>query len=129
MKKSKRLAALIVVLLMSTVFSGFALSDYVFFPEKPSTAQWSAEMLCKKWEEQKRYVQTYSTDDESRERGYRIAAAESQKDLKNYIHINSVVQENNSIRSYKDDVREISKQICSANEAFVEVFLDSLDQL
>jgi hypothetical protein len=129
MKKSKRLAALLVVLLMSTVFSGFALSDYVFFPEKPQTAQWSAEMLCKMWEDQKKYVQTYSTDEKSRERGYRIAAAESQKELKGYIQINAVKRENESVRSYKEDVRQISKQICNANEVFIDVFLGSLDQL
>jgi len=129
MKKSKRIAALLIVLVMSTVFSGFALSDYVFFREKPVSAQWTAEMLCKEWEEQKQHVQTYSTDDASRERGYRIAAAESQKDLKKNVMINAVIRENAEMRSYKEDVRETSAEICNANEAFIEVFLRSLDEL
>ncbi len=94
-----------------------------------SSAQWTAEMLCKSWEEQKKSIRAYSTENGTK-RGYKIAIAKIQKEIRQNSNVVEVIKkENKEEERYKIQIRKLSKKICSADQEFTDGFLKSLDKL
>ncbi len=128
MRKWKKYASLIIAV-TSIMLIGFSTIDSPLLSGKATSARWTAEMLCKAWEEQKNAIQIYSNEND-KIRGYKIAAAHARKKMQQNTGAAALVKkEVEEISDFKKEVRKSSKKICSANEEFIEQFLLSLDRL
>jgi hypothetical protein len=128
MKKTKKTigGAALLFLVITTLVVGLTLD---LGEEESVSEKWTAEMLCKSWEQQKGAVQFYSTES-GRERSYRIAMSQVRKNIRKNEETKQIIEkENREMKNYKERVHKMSQKICSPSEEFTKHFLESLDRL